>query len=120
MEKPFQALDQDLYAYEEFLKTHYENTLIKDDGSGIIGRPIGKAAILKELEFEFIPYQPEALIAEAEKQFAWCEKEMLTASAELGYGNNWKAALEQVKNTYVPPGNGPRISITWPKKPLLL
>ncbi len=107
MREPFQALDEDLQAYEEFLKTHFENTLIKDDGSGIIGKPIGEEAILKELEFEFIPYQPEALIAEAEKQYAWCEKKMLEASAELGYGNDWKAALEHVKNTYVPPGEWP-------------
>lgn len=107
MQEPFNNLTEALSSYEEFLREHYENILVKDDGSGIIGRPIGKDAILKELEFEFIPYTPEALIAEAEKQFEWCEREMLKASNELGFGDNWKEALEFVKNTYVPPGQWP-------------
>lgn len=107
VEEPHRNLSEALKAYEDFLKEHYKNTLVKDDGSGIIGRPIGKEAIIKELEFEFIPYSPETLIAEAEKQFKWCEREMLLASNELGYGDNWKAAVEYVKNTYVPPGQWP-------------
>lgn len=107
MKEPWAELEKDMQAYEEFLKNHFVNTVVKDDGSGIIGRPIGKAAIEKELEFEFIPYTPEDLIAEAEKQFEWCEAEMLKASRELGYGDDWKAALEHVKNTYPPPGEWP-------------
>ncbi|TNY02947.1 hypothetical protein, partial [Escherichia coli] len=35
--------------------------------------------------------------------------EMLKASAEMGFGNNWKAALEKVKNTYVPEGKQPEM-----------
>jgi uncharacterized protein (DUF885 family) len=54
-----------------------------------------------------IAYSPEELIKEAEKQFAWCEKEMLKASNELGFGNDWKAALEMVKETYFPEGEWP-------------
>lgn len=104
VKSPFDKLMKTMEEYEKFLKEHFENTLVKDDGSGIIGKPIGRNAILKELEYEFIPYTPEELIAEANKQFAWCESEMLKASQELGYGNDWKKALEHVKNTYVPPG----------------
>lgn len=107
MKEPWARLEKEMQGYEEFLRGHFVNTVVKDDGSGIIGRPIGKAAIEKELEFEFIPYTPEDLIAEAEKQFAWCEAEMLKASRELGYGDDWKAALEHVKNTYPPPGEWP-------------
>jgi hypothetical protein len=98
------TLTKNLEKYADALKGHFENTLVKDDGSGIIGKPIGRTAIQKELEFEFISYTPEQLIAEANKQFAWCEKEMFKASSELGYGNDWKKALEFVKQTYVPPG----------------
>jgi hypothetical protein len=98
------TLTKNLEKYVDALKGHFENTLVKDDGSGIIGKPIGRTAIQKELEFEFISYTPEQLIAEANKQFAWCEKEMIRASTELGYGNDWKKALEFVKQTYVPPG----------------
>jgi uncharacterized protein (DUF885 family) len=90
--------------YEGFLRKHFSNTLVKDDGSGIIGKPLGREALLKDLSYEFIAYSPEQLITEANKQFAWCEKEMLKASNELGYGNDWKKALEHVKQTYVPPG----------------
>ena len=98
------TLTKNLEKYADALKGHFENTLVKDDGSGIIGKPIGRSAIQKELEFEFISYTPEQLIAEANKQFAWCEKEMIKASTELGYGNDWMKALEFVKQTYVPPG----------------
>ncbi len=109
LQEPWAKVDKGLQEYEAFLKTHFENTVIRDDGSGIIGKPIGKTAIEKELQFEFISYSPEQLIAEAERQYVWCEKEMLKASNELGYGNDWKAALEMVKNTYVPAGVWPEM-----------
>jgi hypothetical protein len=108
-ERPFAALDSSLTKYAAFLKTNYQNTSVKDDGSGIIGRPIGRDAILKSLQTEFIPYTPEELIAIAQTQFEWCDKEMLKASNELGFGNDWKAALEKVKSAYVPPGEQPAL-----------
>jgi hypothetical protein len=40
----------------------------------------------------------------AEREFAWCDQEMLRASREAGFGNNWKAALEKVKTLHVDPG----------------
>ena len=79
----------------------------KDDGSGIVGYPIGKDEIIRQLELEFIPYTPEELVDIANKEFAWCDAEMLKASQEMGFGNDWKKALEKVKNTYVPPGKQP-------------
>ncbi|HLO44171.1 MAG TPA: DUF885 family protein [Leadbetterella sp.] len=104
MQAPHKKLMKTLEEYEGMLRKHFSNTLVKDDGSGIIGKPLGKDALQKDLGFEFIAYTPEQLITEANKQFAWCEKEMLKASNELGYGNDWKKALEHVKQTYVPPG----------------
>ena len=56
-----------------------------------------------------IPYSPEELIDIANKEFAWCDKEMLKASKEMGFGDNWKAALEKVKNSYVPEGKQPEM-----------
>ena len=38
------------------------------------------------------------------REFAWCDREMLRASAEMGFGNDWKKAVEAVKNKYVEPG----------------
>src|SRR6185295_8404148 len=79
------------------------------DTSDIVGDPIGREALLSELQFEMIPYTPEELIAIANKEMAWCEDEMKQASRELGYGDDWKKALEHVKNTYVEPGKQPEM-----------
>ena len=79
------------------------------DNSDIIGDPIGRDALISELQYEMIPYTPEELIAFAEKEFAWCENEMKKASQELGYGDDWKKALEHVKNLYVDPGKQPEL-----------
>jgi uncharacterized protein (DUF885 family) len=109
VQKPYDTLQVTLKRYEEFLKKHYVNTSIKDDGSGIIGRPIGRDALIKSLQTEFISYTPEEIIAIAQKQFAWCDAEMLKASQAMGFGSNWKAAMEKVKNTYVPAGEQPAL-----------
>jgi uncharacterized protein (DUF885 family) len=110
-ERPFIALDSAMTDYAKFLRLNYQNTSIKDDGSGIIGKPIGRTALIKSLQTEFIPYTPEELVTIAQKQFAWCDAEMLKASKEMGFGNNWKAALEKVKNSYVQPGEQPSMVV---------
>jgi len=79
------------------------------EASDIIGDPIGREALLVELEREMIPYTPEELIALAEKEMAWCENEMKRASRELGFGDDWKKALEYVKARYVEPGKQPHL-----------
>ena len=79
------------------------------DTSDIVGDPIGHDALMSELQSEMIPYTPEELIAIANKEFAWCENEMKKASRQLGYGDDWKKALEFVKNTYVEPGKQPQL-----------
>ncbi len=79
------------------------------DTSDIVGDPIGREALMSELQSEMIPYTPEELIAIAEKEMAWCENEMKKASRELGYGDDWKKALEHVKNLYVEPGKQPEM-----------
>ena len=56
-----------------------------------------------------IPYSPEELIKIAYKEFAWCDSEMLKASRQMGYGNDWKKALEMVKENYVAPGDQPQL-----------
>jgi uncharacterized protein (DUF885 family) len=79
------------------------------DTSDIVGDPIGRDALISELQSEMISYTPEELIAFAEKEMAWCENEMKKASRELGYGDDWKKALEHVKNLYVEPGKQPQM-----------
>lgn len=79
----------------------------KDDGSGIIGFPIGEKELIRQLQAEMIPYTPQELVDIANKEFAWCDAEMLKASREMGFGEDWKKAVEKVKNSYVPPGKQP-------------
>ena len=79
------------------------------DSSDIVGDPIGREALLSELRSEMIPYTPEEIIAIGEKEMAWCENEMKKASRDLGYGDDWKKALEHVKNLYVEPGKQPEM-----------
>jgi len=74
------------------------------DSSDIIGDPIGRDALMIELASEMIPYTPEELIAIAYKELDWCESEMKKASRELGFGDDWRKALEFVKNKFVEPG----------------
>jgi len=133
--EPYKALDQSLTSYSTFLSEKIvgikpaetsgrgtnsgpgqtQNTRPgaptprAGDTSDIVGDPIGREALLSELQSEMIPYTPEELIAIAEKDMAWCEAEMKKASRELGYGDDWRKALEHVKNDYVEPGKQPEM-----------
>jgi hypothetical protein len=66
--------------------------------------PAGRDALVEALRYNVVAYTPEDLVVIANKEFAWCDKEMLRASHEMGFGDDWKKALEKVKNDYVAPG----------------
>ncbi len=106
VQKPYQALDENLKHYSEFLRDNLVG-IEPDDKTTIIGDPIGREALLTELEREMISYSPEELIGIANKEFEWCEREMKKASQELGYGDDWMKALEYVKTLHVEPGKQP-------------
>lgn len=80
-----------------------------DDKTTIIGDPVGREALVHELSTENIPYTPEEMIAIAQTEYDWCMREMLKASHEMGYGDNWHAAVEKVKTMHVPPGEQPEL-----------
>jgi hypothetical protein len=106
--KPYQKLDTALMRYADGLNTKVNKiSLPKDDGSGIIGFPIGAQELTRLLALEMIPYSPEELIDIANKEFAWCDRELLKASREMGFGTDWKKAQEKVKQMYVAPGYQP-------------
>lgn len=106
--QPYYKLDSMLVVYADSIKRKEKSiSPQKEDGSGIVGNPIGAAEIERRLKYEMISYTPEELVAIANKEFAWCDKEMLKASKEMGFGDNWKAALEKVKTMYVAPGEQP-------------
>ncbi len=106
---PYRSADSALNVYANALRAKGRSgSTQKEDKSGIVGNPIGRDELIQQLKFEMVPYTPEELIGIANKEFAWCEKELLKASAEMGFGDNWRAAQEKVKNTYVPAGQQPQ------------
>jgi uncharacterized protein (DUF885 family) len=108
--KPYKTLDSTLIAFAKVIKSKGKlNTTQKDDVSGIKGVPIGREELIRQLGTEMISYTPDELIDLANKEFAWCDKELLKASQEMGFGNDWKKAQEKVKNSYVPAGTQPEL-----------
>jgi len=108
--KPYLKLDSALNTYATLIMSKGKiNTTQKPDSSGIKGVPVGHDELMRELKAEMIPYTPEELIKLANKEFAFCDKEMLKASQEMGFGDDWHKALEKVKNTYVPAGKQPEL-----------
>ncbi len=101
--EPYKAMDGALEEYAKLIHSKSDAEPF-DDGSNIGGKPIGREAFAKALRDEMIPYTPEELLKLADQEFAWCEAELLKASQEMGFGNDWKAAQEKVKNSYVAPG----------------
>lgn len=108
VKKPYAALNASLDEYSKLIKGQVDKaTLPADDGSGIIGNPIGREELIRQLQYEMIPYSPEELVEIANKEFAWCDAELLKASREMGFGDDWKKAQEKVKMSFVPEGYQP-------------
>ncbi|MCC7153899.1 MAG: DUF885 family protein [Bryobacterales bacterium] len=106
--EPYKAAAKALDEYARFLREKILG-LKPDDKETIIGDPIGRDALQDELAAEMIPYTPEELLAIAAREYAWCEREIRKASSELGFGDDWRKALEHVKNLYVDPGKQPEL-----------
>jgi len=81
----------------------------RERGGPIVGTPIGREALLSELQYEMISYSPEELVALAQSELKWCENEMKKAAREMGHGDDWRAALERVKTQFVEPGKQPAL-----------
>jgi hypothetical protein len=112
---PFASLDSALGRYSDFIRDRLVG-ISAGDNTTIIGDPIGREALMAELRYEMISYTPEELIAIARKEMAWCEARMLEASVEMGFGNEWKKALERVKTLHVPPGEQPELILDLAKE----
>jgi len=103
---PYKKVDDGLKAYRRLLRERIVGAKEGED-EPIVGQPIGRAAMLADLTAEMIPYTPEQLVAIAQREFTWSENEMKRASREMGFGDDWRAALEKVKRDFVPPGKQP-------------
>ncbi len=101
--EPYKKTDQALQSYIEFLrekligmKPGVQTTVFMD--------PIGRDRAMEELAFEMLPYTPEEILSLAWQEQAWCEKERIAASRELGFGDDWRKAMEHVRSKYIVPG----------------
>jgi len=101
--KPFEECYKELEEYEKFLRETVAGQK-GEDGDPMVGDPIGREAVLNDLKREMIAYTPEDLIQIAQKEYAWCEKEIIKASEAMGFGKDWKKAMEKVKADHVDPG----------------
>jgi uncharacterized protein (DUF885 family) len=101
-------LNEALDAYVKFLK---EKVVGIEPGKDepIVGDPIGRDGVEAELAHEMIAYKPEELLDIANREFAWCDNELRKASREMGMGDDWKAAMEKVKQDHLPPGSQPAL-----------
>lgn len=79
------------------------------DHPPIAGRRVGREGLLEGLAREWISETPERLLEIGEAEMAWCEERLEDAARELGCGADWKAAMELVKDSAVPPGRQPQM-----------
>ena len=73
------------------------------------GGPIGAEGLRIHLKHDMMPYSAEELLAIGEAEFDYLEAELLKASREMGFGDDWRAAQEAVKRRAVPPGEKPSL-----------
>jgi len=103
-ETPFEAVDEALNAHAQAIRGRWQAS----DGP-VVGDPIGAEGLEAHLQHEMIPYTARELIDIAYAEFEWMEEALLEASREMGYGDDWKAAQEAVKQLAVDPGEKPRV-----------
>ena len=106
--KPYEAVEDAMQKYSTFVVQKLVG-ISPDDKTTIIGDPIGREALIEELQFEMIPYTPEELVQIANKEFEWCIAEFKKASREMGFGDDYMKAIEAVKLKYVEPGKQPAL-----------
>jgi hypothetical protein len=110
--KPYERLDLALTNYAKFFNDKGDPVAAaKSNKPEIKGNPIGREELIRQLNAELIPYTPEELIQLAEKEFKFCDEELLKASAAMGFGKDWKKAQEKIKNSYVPLGKQPELIV---------
>lgn len=99
---PYGEAQRELEQYAKFLRENIAG--IKGEPEDpLIGDPIGREKLVQDLATEWIDYTPEEIVAIGEREFAWCDEQMKIAAKEMGF-DDWKQALEKVKEQHVGPG----------------
>ena len=102
-QKPYDECSRALEAFEKFLRETVADQKGEDDDP-LSGDPIGREALLSDLKREMIDYSPEELIKIAQAEYDWCFQELLKSTKEMGFGSDWKKAMDKVKSDHVGPG----------------
>jgi hypothetical protein len=105
--QPYEALDKQMESHARLLRDKLAGA---ENPETIIGDPIGRDALVADLRHELIAYTPEELMALAERELAWTQREMAKAAAEMGH-SDWRKALEIVKSRHPAPGDQPRLVV---------
>jgi hypothetical protein len=104
--QPFERLDAALVAYADALRRHLVG-IRPGEPAPLVGDPVLADGLRADLAFEMIPYSPDDLIAIGMKEFEWIEGQFRAVAKSMGFGQDWKAALEHTKNLAPPPGDKP-------------
>jgi len=104
--EPYTRVDTALESYAEAINEHLVG-ISKEEKAPIIGDPVLEEGLRADLTVEMIPYTAEELIRIGEQEFAWIENQFRIVANDMGYGDDWLAALEHTKNLAPPPGEKP-------------
>ena len=103
---PYSKLDAALASLAAAIEEHIIG-IRPGQKAPIFGDPVGEEGLQADLTVEMIPYSAEELIRIGEKEFEWIENQLRLVSRDMGYGDDWLAALEHTKNLAPPPGEKP-------------
>ncbi len=101
--QPYMAADEALQIYANALREH----VVGETPGGkpaTVGDPALAEGLRADLAVEMIPYNPKELIEIGRKEFDWIQNQMKLVARDMGYGDDWKAALEHTKDLAPPPG----------------
>ena len=104
--EPYTRVDAALESYIEAINEHLVG-IRKGEKAPIIGDPVLEEGLRADLAIEMIPYTAEELIRIGEREFEWIENQFRIVSNDMGFGDDWLAAMEHTKNLAPPPGEVP-------------
>lgn len=104
--EPYERVLAGLARYRDAINRHLVG-IVEGETAPIIGDPVFAEGLRADLAVEMIPYTADELIRIGEREFAWVEEEFRKVARSMGFGDDWKAALEYTKELAPPPGEKP-------------
>ncbi|WP_253156075.1 DUF885 family protein [Stieleria tagensis] len=106
----FHRLQQDIAMRLSILDDKSEPAIaISREDDDLDGTIVGPERLATLLRGEFIDHTPQELIQLAEQEYLICRAEMIAAAQQMGFGDDWQSAVEQIKNQSVAPGEQPQL-----------